>query len=307
MLRLENITKKYGDFTAVADIHLELEQGVYGLLSPNGAGKTTLLKMIATLMTPTSGEIIYDGKTIQELGEHYRELLGYLPQHFGYYRDYTAVRYLSYLAALKGMDRKTAASCIEELLDMVGLADVKRKKLKTYSGGMLQRVGIAQAMLTNPKILILDEPTAGLDPRERARFRELLAEFARDRLVLYSTHIVSDIENIANRIIMLKEHQLYCNSTVEELCQTLEGKVYSAYMEEAAYKEFAKEHFVLSVKPERNRVAVRFVVEEEPESIGEIAGKDSKAVGCMQEQYARDWRLECPNLEDVFLYIYREE
>lgn len=286
MLRLENVTKKYGDFTAVSDIHLELEQGVYGLLSPNGAGKTTLLKMIATLMTPTSGEIIYDGKTIQEMGESYRELLGYMPQHFGYYRDYTAVRYLSYLAALKGMDRKSAESRIEELLDMVGLADEKRKKLKTFSGGMLQRVGIAQAMLTNPRILILDEPTAGLDPRERARFREILAEFAKDRLVLYSTHIVSDIENIANRIIMLKEHQLYCNSTVEELCRTLEGKVYSAYMEEAVYKEFAKEHFVLSVKPEKNRVAVRFVVEE---------------------QNAEEWCQEYPNLEDVFLYLYREE
>lgn len=307
MLRLENVTKKYGDFTAVADIQLELEQGVYGLLSPNGAGKTTLLKMIATLMTPTEGEIIYNGKTIQEMGENYRELLGYMPQHFGYYRDYTAVRYLSYLATLKGMDRKEAGNRIEELLDMVGLSDVKKKKLKTFSGGMLQRVGIAQAMLANPRILILDEPTAGLDPKERARFRELLAEFAKERLVLYSTHIVSDIENIANRIIMLKEHQLYCNSTVEELCQTLEGKVYSTYMEEEAYAEFAKEHFVLSVRPERNRVAVRFVVEEQPEGIEAMAAGDRSAVQQMQEQYDENWRLEYPNLEDVFLYIYREE
>lgn len=307
MLRLENVTKKYGDFTAVADIQLELEQGVYGLLSPNGAGKTTLLKMIATLMTPTEGEIIYNGKTIQEMGENYRELLGYMPQHFGYYRDYTAVRYLSYLATLKGMEKKEAGNRIEELLDMVGLSDVKKKKLKTFSGGMLQRVGIAQAMLANPEILILDEPTAGLDPKERARFRELLAEFAKERLVLYSTHIVSDIENIANRIIMLKEHQLYCNSTVEELCQTLEGKVYSTYMEEEAYAEFAKEHFVLSVRPERNRVAVRFVVEEQPEGIEAVAAGDRRAVQQMQEQYDENWRLEYPNLEDVFLYIYREE
>lgn len=302
MLALENVTKKYGDTTAVSDIDLELKEGVYGFLAPNGAGKTTLLKMIATLMTPTTGHIYYEGKTIQELGESYRELLGYMPQHFGYYRDYTAVRYLSYLAALKGMDRKQALVRIDELLDRVGLSDVKKKKLKTYSGGMLQRVGIAQAMLNDPKILILDEPTAGLDPKERARFRELLASFAKGRIVLYSTHIVSDVENLASRIILLKDHRVYCNATVEELCRSLEGKVFGTFVEEMEYEDFAEAHLVLSVRPERGRMAVRFVGEN-----GQAAEERDHPEGAGKKQEGREWREEYPNLEDVFLYVYRTE
>lgn len=217
MLTLENVTKKYKNFTALSDVNLELKEGIYGLLSPNGAGKTTLLKMIATLMPTTAGNIYYDGKNIMEMGEAYRELLGYMPQKFGYYKDYTAVRYLSYLAALKGLDKKETAAKIDELMEQVGLSEVKNQKLKTYSGGMIQRVGIAQALLGDPKILILDEPTAGLDPKERANFRELLMKFADGKIILYSTHIVSDIENIADRIIMLRDHTLYCDKSVEEL------------------------------------------------------------------------------------------
>ena len=300
MLTLENITKKYENFTAVSDIQLELKEGVYGFLAPNGAGKTTILKMIATIITPTAGEIYYEGKTIQELGESYRELLGYMPQHFGYYREYTAVRYLSYLAALKGMDKQTARREIDELLDLVGLSGQKKKKLKTYSGGMLQRVGIAQAMLNDPKILILDEPTVGLDPKERARFRELLASFAKGRIVLYSTHIVSDIENLASRIILLKDHKLYCNSTVEELCRSLDGKVYSTYVDDSEYEAFSKSHFVLSVKPERGKMAVRFVMETgQPQNQVADSG--------IQDIRSGEWRTEYPNLEDVFLYVYRTE
>lgn len=217
MLTLENVTKKYKNFTALSDVNLELKEGIYGLLSPNGVGKTTLLKMIATLMPTTAGNIYYDGKNIMEMGEAYRELLGYMPQKFGYYKDYTAVRYLSYLAALKGLDKKETAAKIDELMEQVGLSEVKNQKLKTYSGGMIQRVGIAQALLGDPKILILDEPTAGLDPKERANFRELLMKFADGKIILYSTHIVSDIENIADRIIMLRDHTLYCDKSVEEL------------------------------------------------------------------------------------------
>ena len=185
MLTLENVTKKYKNFTALSDVNLELKEGIYGLLSPNGAGKTTLLKMIATLMPTTAGNIYYDGKNIMEMGEAYRELLGYMPQKFGYYKDYTAVRYLSYLAALKGLDKKQTAAKIDELMEQVGLSEVKNQKLKTYSGGMIQRVGIAQALLGDPKILILDEPTAGLDPKERANFRELLMKFADGKIILY--------------------------------------------------------------------------------------------------------------------------
>lgn len=234
MLTLENVTKNYKDFTALKEINLELENGIYGFLSPNGAGKTTLLKMIATLLMPTSGEIYYDGKNIKQMGEEYREILGYMPQKFGYYRDYSAVRFLSYIAALKGLEKKEAEGKIDELLEQVGLSEVKKKKLRTYSGGMLQRVGIAQALLGNPKILILDEPTAGLDPKERAKFRDILKIYSEGKIVLYSTHIVSDIETIADRIIMLKDQQLYCNKTVEELCQdkTLENAFLDIYDEE---------------------------------------------------------------------------
>lgn len=217
MLTMENVTKKYKDFTALQNINLELEEGIYGLLSPNGAGKTTLLKMVATLLTPTSGEIYFDGENIKQMGERYRELLGYMPQDFGYYRDYSAEKFLLYIAVLKGLDRKSAKKRIGELLDELGIGEVKHKKLKTFSGGMLQRVGIAQAMLGDPAILILDEPTAGLDPKERARYRSFLEKFSEGKIVLYSTHIVSDVESIADRIIMLNNHELFCDKTIDEL------------------------------------------------------------------------------------------
>ena len=287
MLTFENVTKKYGDFTAVSNIQLELTEGIYGFLSPNGAGKTTILKMAATLLNTTSGNIYWDGKNIWEMGGQYREIIGYMPQQFGYYRDYTAMGYLKYLAALKGLDKRKAVSKIEELLEKVNLLDVKDKKLKTFSGGMIQRVGIAQAMLNDPKILILDEPTAGLDPKERAKFREVLTTYAKGRIVLYSTHIVSDVENIANRIVMLKDHELYCNATVDELCQKLKEKVFSTHIDETEYEKFAKEHFVLSSKIEKDKMQIRFV--KEGENVGKI--KDS-------------WNAEVPNLEDVFLYLY---
>lgn len=289
MLKLQGIRKDYDDFTAVTSIDLELEEGVYGFLSPNGAGKTTLLKMVATLILPTDGEITWKDRDIFTMGEDYRELLGYMPQKFGYYRDYTAEKFLLYLAVLKGMDRQKAKVRIDELLSQVGLSEVKKQKLKTYSGGMLQRVGIAQAMLNEPQILILDEPTAGLDPGERARFREMLAEFSKGRIVLYSTHIVSDVENLANRIIMLKDHQLFANATPRELCDSMEGKVFSTHVREDEYDEFANAYFILSVRQERESKEVRFVAEGVTEAEAESKG----------------WKGVYPNLEDVFLYVYQ--
>ena len=178
MLTLSHVSKSYGKFPAVEDISLEMEHGLYGMLAPNGAGKTTFIKMIATLLVPTQGEILWDGIPVAKLGEKYRDLLGYLPQQFGYYKNNTPVQYLDYLAALKNMPKQTAKEKIEQLLELVGLSDVADKKMKKFSGGMIQRVGIAQAMLNDPKILILDEPTAGLDPKERARFRNIVAQQA---------------------------------------------------------------------------------------------------------------------------------
>ena len=217
MLIVDNVTKKFGNFTALQNISLEFHNGVYGLLAPNGAGKTTLIKMLTTLIFPTSGQILYDGVEITKLDESYRDVVGYLPQDFGYYRNYSPLQFLIYIAALKGVDGKTAKHKSLELLDLVALSEVKDKKMRKFSGGMIQRVGIAQAMLNDPKILILDEPTAGLDPKERVRFRNLIATLAKDRTVILSTHIVSDIESIASQVIMLKDHKLLCCDSPEAL------------------------------------------------------------------------------------------
>ena len=205
-LTVDRITKQYKNKIAVDRMSFELTKGVTGLLGANGAGKTTLMRMMCGILTPTSGEINADGIAVNT--ENYRALLGYLPQDFGYYPEFTAREFLEYMAALKGLEKKEAKDKISELLELVGLSDVARKKMKTFSGGMKQRVGIAQALLNDPAILILDEPTAGLDPKERVRFRELIEELGKKSIVLLSTHIVSDIEHIADKIIMMKDGSL---------------------------------------------------------------------------------------------------
>ena len=187
MLIVNNVSKNYGKFLVLKDINLEFTNGVYGLLAPNGAGKTTLIKMLVTLLFPNEGEILYNGTDIFKMGDEYRDILGYLPQEFGYYKNYSPREFLLYLSALKGIDRRQSKGKINELLKLVGLENVADKKMKKFSGGMIKRVGIAQAMLNDPKILILDEPTAGLDPKERVRFRNLLAELSRERIVILST------------------------------------------------------------------------------------------------------------------------
>jgi len=205
-LSVDRITKQYKNKIAVDRVSFDLTEGVTGLLGANGAGKTTLMRMMSGILTPTGGEISADEIPVQ--AESYRALLGYLPQDFGYYPEFTAREFLEYFAALKGIEKKRAGEKTKELLELVGLSDVAGKKIKTFSGGMKQRVGIAQALLNDPKILILDEPTAGLDPKERVRFRTLIEELGKDSIVLLSTHIVSDIEHIADRIIMMKDGAL---------------------------------------------------------------------------------------------------
>ena len=205
-LSVDRITKQYKNKIAVDRVSFELTEGVTGLLGANGAGKTTLMRMMSGILTPTGGEISADGIPVQ--AESYRALLGYLPQDFGYYPEFTAREFLEYFAALKGLGKKKAKEKTGELLELVGLSDVAGRKIKTFSGGMKQRVGIAQALLNDPKILILDEPTAGLDPKERVRFRTLIEELGKNSIVLLSTHIVSDIEHIADRIIMMKDGAL---------------------------------------------------------------------------------------------------
>ena len=195
-LQMVNVTRKFGDFRAVENLNLTIENGVYGLLGVNGAGKTTLMRMICTLLPPTSGQILCDGKDIFKMDGEYRNLLGYLPQEFGFYPDFTVKDYLLYIASLKGIRPMVAGKRVKDLLAQVGLTKSANKKMKKLSGGMKRRAGIAQAMLNNPKILILDEPTAGLDPTERVRFRNLISELSEDRIVILSTHIVSDVEAV---------------------------------------------------------------------------------------------------------------
>ncbi|MGG5461292.1 ATP-binding cassette domain-containing protein [Clostridium sp. B9] len=291
MLVVNNVTKKYGDFLAIEDINLEFKNGVYALLAPNGAGKTTLIKLLTTLIFPTKGEILYDGTDILSLDEEYRDKIGYLPQDFGYYRNYSPKKFLLYLAALKGIKQDDAKKRIKEVLKLVSLEEVENKKMKGFSGGMIQRVGIAQALLNDPKILILDEPTAGLDPKERVRFRNLLSDLSRNRIVIISTHIVSDIEFISNEVVMIKDHRVLYKDSIEKICSTLNGMVYEATMEFNESLEFRKNNIVLSEKQEGGMVKIRFISENNSES----------------NEKNDEWKEVIPNIEDVFLYQYRDD
>lgn len=226
-LEIINLTKSYGKKNANDNITITLENGVYGLLGPNGAGKTTLMKQITTLTKPTKGEIIYNGKNIKNCDEDYRGVIGYLPQEFGVYKNFSAKKFLQYMAALKGLSKKEANEKIEELLNLVGLYEVRNKAVGKFSGGMKRRVGIAQALLNDPKILVLDEPTAGLDPQERARFRNLISQISKDKIIILSTHIISDIESIAKETIMIKNGAVLMKGTHKDILLGMEGKVYS--------------------------------------------------------------------------------
>ena len=259
MLVVNNVSKNYGKFTALKNINLEFTNGVYALLAPNGAGKTTLIKMLTTLIFPSKGEILYDGTDIVTLDQEYRAILGYLPQEFGYYKSYTPTKFLLYLAALKGIDKQVAKDKVQEVLKVVALEDFANKKMRSFSGGMIQRVGIAQALLNDPKILILDEPTAGLDPKERVRFRNLLSDLSRNRIVIISTHIVSDIEFIANEVIMIKNHRVLYKDSIENICKTIDGKVYETTMTFEESKEFRKKYILLSEKQDNGKMKARWI------------------------------------------------
>ena len=232
-LVIDRLTKQFQNKIAVDRVSLRLHNGVFGLLGTNGAGKTTLMRMLCGILQPTSGTITFDGIDVSEEG--YRAILGYLPQDFGSYPEFTAMDFLLYMAALKGLPKKSAKRRANELLELVGLEDMGRKKIKTFSGGMKQRLGIAQALLNNPKLLILDEPTAGLDPKERVRFRNLIQQLGKDSIVLLSTHIVSDIEHIADEVLMMKDGTLIYNGTWNEQMGDLE-RFYLAQFEEGSHE-----------------------------------------------------------------------
>lgn len=263
-LRLDRLTKQYKQKLAVDRLDLELKCGVYGLLGANGAGKTTLMRMLCDIQEPTSGEIFYNGQNIQEMGEDYRDILGYLPQNFGYYPEFTAYKFLMYIASLKGMGKEQAAVRSLYLLDMVGLADQKKRKIKTFSGGMKQRLGIAQAMLNDPEILILDEPTAGLDPKERVRFRNLISSFSKDKIVLLSTHIVSDVEYIADVILVMKSGTMIHQGSLKEIIQAIDGKVWECTVDSKTAAELTARYDALNVREEQNGTFLRLVCGQKP-------------------------------------------
>lgn len=262
-LTMDHVTKRFNDKTAVDDVSLCLTPGVWGLLGANGAGKTTLMRMLAGIMTPTTGCIRYDGIPIAALKDRYRDVFGYLPQEFGFYPEFTVEDYLQYVAAIKGLPARAARAKIDELLDRVALRPVRRKQIAKLSGGMRRRVGIAQALLNDPEVLILDEPTSGLDPGERIRFRNLLSEFGHERIVLISTHIVSDVEYIATQNALMKDGRLLSRGTTEELIQAVAGRVWSATIPAGEMNGWERKLRIVSLKNEPSgAVSVRYLAQE---------------------------------------------
>lgn len=264
-LEMINVTKSYKHKNANENINLVLESGVYGLLGPNGAGKSTLMKQIVTVTSPTSGKILYNGKDIKSLDDEYRAVVGYLPQDFDAYKNFKAKDFLMYMAALKGMDKQTSKMRVDELLKLVGLSEVSNKLVSKFSGGMKRRVGIAQALLNNPKVLILDEPTAGLDPQERTRFRNLLSQIGRDTIVILSTHIISDIESVAKETIMIKDGKVLLQGTHKEILNGMEGKVYSLDTnDENLVSKIQSKYKVVSINRGIENISIRFISENKP-------------------------------------------
>ena len=238
MLELQNITKRYGNRRALDHISLTLENGIYGLLGPNGAGKSTLMNIITGNLKPSSGKVLWNGKNIRDMGADYRSLLGYAPQQQGLYDTFTGIRFLSYMAALKGISKKEQKGEIQRVLDYVNLTEKACRPIGSYSGGMKQRILVAQAILGDPHLIILDEPTAGLDPKERVRIRENIRNISGDKVILVSTHVVSDIESIAKEIILLREGKIVDQDTVSRLCKNY-GNVKN--LEQVYLRVFGKE------------------------------------------------------------------
>ncbi len=263
-LSVHNLTKDFGGKLAVNNVSFSLSHGVYGLLGPNGAGKTTLMKMMVDILDPSSGEVLLDGVRIKELDAGYRDKLGYMPQEIGVYKNFSARKFLKYIAALKGITGKTADEKIEELLDLVGLKDVGKKKLGGFSGGMLRRIGIAQTLLNDPKILILDEPTAGLDPQERIRFRNIISELSENRIVLLSTHIISDMEFIAGEVIIMRNGSILKIDTTEKLLQEVTGKVWTAVVSHSELNGLKKQYTIGNIIQRSNGIEVRIVGNQKP-------------------------------------------
>ncbi|MCD8095960.1 MAG: ABC transporter ATP-binding protein [Ruminococcus sp.] len=284
ILTLENLTKNYGDFTALKSFSYEFNPGVYGLLGPNGAGKSTLMNIITDNLKATSGSVKFDGKSTVEMGAEFRKILGFMPQQQGIYPNFTLERFLYYMAALKGMKKQDAKSDIERLLSLVNLKDSTNKKLGGFSGGMKQRALIAQAMLGDPKVIILDEPTAGLDPKERIRIRNLISQIAFEKIVIIATHVVSDVEFIAKEVLLLKQGEIIDSGAPHILCEKISSKVYEIKTDEKGLEEISKNKKVGNISKDDKKIYVRIISDDTP--------SDFK------------FRLCKPDLEDLYLYYF---
>jgi len=285
-LTLDRLTRQFKNKIAVDRFSYTMTNGVYGLLGANGAGKTTLMRMLCTVLKPTSGEILYNGSSISSMGPKYCDILGYLPQNFGYYPEFSARDFMLYMASLKGIRGRAAKHRTDELLQLAGLSDVSHQKIRSFSGGMKQRLGIAQAVLNDPKILILDEPTAGLDPKERIRFRNLISDLSQDKTVILSTHIVSDVEYIAGQILMMKKGSLVLSGSPRELTENAAGIAWTLTVPEQEVSRYEAETCICNLRRLPDGAELRIISKEKP----------APGAVCVPT-----------SLEDLYLYHFADE
>ncbi|CZT55153.1 ABC transporter ATP-binding protein [Solibaculum mannosilyticum] len=285
-LTLHSVSKQYKNKLALHEFNYTFQKGIYGLLGPNGAGKSTLIKIMVDLLRPTSGQVMLDGKEIGSLKASYRRRIGYLPQSIGMYKNFSGRDMLLYIAALKGIEKKSEATAqVDQLLEMVNLQDDAKRKVGQYSGGMRQRLGIAQAFLGDPSIIIFDEPTAGLDPKERIRFKNILSEMASERMILLATHIVSDVEQIADYILLLKEGNLLLGLESGEQVEQMSGKVWSLTTDKQQYEILAQSYKISNVANLGELLKIRIVSDIPP---------------------SPDAQEEVPTLDDLYIYCFGE-
>lgn len=286
-LEIKGLTKSYGTKLALDHVDITLEQGVYGLLGPNGAGKSTLMNILSGNLTADSGVITYDGCDIRKMGKDFRAILGFMPQQLSLYHSFTGYRFLSYIAALKGMDKQKAKAEIERIAKWVNLSDVLYKKVGSYSGGMKQRILIAQAILNDPKVLILDEPTAGLDPKERIRVRNMIAEISFDKIVILATHVVTDVEYIGKEVVLLKKGVVVKQDTPHNILQDLKDKTFELHVKPEEVSPIEQRFLVSNITSDMDKVSVRIISEQPPTDYHYVP--------------------VAPTLEEEYLYVFADE